>query len=390
MARVTTGLENFLARPIRGAVKARLGLLCNQASVDSRLRHGRRLLAKKFGHRLKALFSPQHGLWGEQQDNMVESPHGRDRELGIPVFSLYSDLRRPTAEMLSGLDILVVDLQEVGCRVYTFLTTLFYCLEEAARHGKKVVVLDRPNPIGGEMEGNLLEPEMKSFVGAFPLPMRHGMTIGELALLFNREERIGCEIEIVPLGSWRRRMHFCETGLPWVPPSPNMPSPDTALVYPGQVLLEGTTLSEGRGTTRPFELCGAPFIDPEVLSAALSPHRLPGAVLRGTYFRPTHQKWAGKVCGGLQIHLTDRLAYRPYRTTLALLREVIRLWPKEFSWKVPPYEYETRRLPIDILSGDPRIREALEAKSRPAALERRWGARLDSFREVAENCLLYR
>jgi uncharacterized protein YbbC (DUF1343 family) len=388
--RVVTGLEGFLASPPRGLAKARLGLLCNQASVDARYRHARDLVARRCGRRLAALFSPQHGIFGEKQDNMVESAHGRDPELGVPVWSLYAEVRRPTEEMLAGIDALVVDLQDVGCRVYTFITTLLFCLEEAARLGKKVVILDRPNPVGGETEGNLLDPAMTSFVGAFPLPMRHGLTLGELARLFNGAGGAGADLEVVPLRGWRRRMLFADTGLPWVPPSPNMPTPDTALVYPGQVLLEGTLLSEGRGTTRPFELCGAPWIEPRPLCAALRRVRLPGAVLREAWFQPTFQKWAGRVCGGLQVHVTDARAFRPYRTTLAILREAIRLWPGREIWRQPPYEYETVRMPFDLLAGDPAIRAGLAAGTPVARLERAWARDLAAFRDRAEACLLYR
>ncbi len=389
MTKVLTGLESFLARPPKWAARGRVGLLCNQASIDSRFRHAAALTAKEYGPRLTALLSPQHGLRGEKQDNMVESPHLIDRSLGIPVYSLYADVRRPTEEMLSKIDILVVDLQEAGCRVYTFITTLLYCLEEAARLGKKIVVLDRPNPIGGAMEGPPLREEMVSFVGAYPIPMRHGLTLGELALFFNGEGGINADLDVIPLRGWKRGMFFNDTGLPWVPPSPNLPTPESTLVYPGQVLLEGTNLSEGRGTTRPFELCGAPFIDPPILLGNLGRMKIPGAVLREAWFEPTHQKWAGELCGGLQIHVTDRRAYRPWRTTLALLREIIRLWPEEFAWKEPPYEYEQRRLPFDILSGDPRIRRRLEEGSPTSETARLGKGRLDSFRRRAENYLIY-
>jgi uncharacterized protein YbbC (DUF1343 family) len=389
VTKVTTGLENFLARAPKWAARGRIGLLCNQASVDSRFRHAACLVAREYGSRLTALLSPQHGLRGEKQDNMVESPHLTDRSLGIPVYSLYADVRRPTEEMLSKIDILVVDLQEAGCRVYTFITTLLYCLEEAARLGKKIVVLDRPNPIGGAMEGPPLREEMISFVGAYPIPMRHGLSLGELALLFNGEARLGADLDIVPLRGWKRAMYFTDTGLPWVPPSPNLPTPDSALVYPGQVLLEGTNISEGRGTTRPFELCGAPYIDPATLLGNLRRMKIPGAVLREAWFEPTHQKWTGDLCGGLQIHVTDRRAFRPWRTTLTLLREVVRLWPEDFAWKEPPYEYERRRLPFDILSGDPRIRNRLEEGRPPAETARLGRNLLDRFRHRAENYFIY-
>lgn len=389
ISRVSTGLEAFLAEPLRSLAKARLGLLCNQASVDSRYRHARDRIAKQAGRRLTALFSPQHGLFGEKQDNMVESAHGRDPALGIPVYSLYGDVRRPTAEMFAGIDALLVDLQDVGCRVYTFITTLRYCLEEAARLGKKVVVLDRSNPIGGATEGNLLDPSLLSFVGAYRLPMRHGLTVGELARFFVGDGGIDADLEVVRLRGWRRRTLFADTGLPWVPPSPNMPTPDTALVYPGQVLIEGTLLSEGRGTTRPFEICGAPWIDPAPLCAALRRRRLPGAVFREAWFQPTFQKWAGQVCGGLQIHVTDPRAYRPYRTTLALLAEIRRLWPDADLWRPPPYEYETERLPIDLLTGDVRIREGLDAGRPVTMMERSWSRELTTFEDRAAAYHLY-
>ena len=339
--RVRTGLEGLLSRPPRWLGKARIGLLCNQASVDFRLRHARRLFAKEFGSGLTALFSPQHGFQGDKQDNMVESPHGRDRELDIPVFSLYGDVRRPTEEMFSGIDVLVVDLQEAGCRVYTFITTLYYCLEEAARLGKKVVVLDRPNPVGGAMEGHILLPEMTSFVGVYPLPLRHGLTMGELASIFNTGADIGADLKVVPMGGWRRSMFFEDTGLPWVPPSPNLPTPDSAVVYPGQVLLEGTNLSEGRGTTRPFELCGSPFIDAVCLSA-----RSPGPVTVSPVWslsaRPfssrQHQKWAGR---GLRRTPASRheeapqLPPRPHNPRAPAGGDSP-VAGEQFAWKRPP------------------------------------------------------
>lgn len=387
--RVRTGLEKFLAKTPGGLKKGRVGLLCNQASVDPALRHARSLLASAFGDRLRALYAPQHGIFGEKQDNMIESAHGRDRDLGIPVYSLYADRRRPTAEMLAPVDVLVVDLQEAGCRVYTFITTLLYCLEEAARYGKKIVVLDRPNPVGSVMEGPFLDEGMISFVGAFPMPLRHGMTMGELALLFNDKGGIGADLEVVPMKGWRRRMAFADTGLPWVPPSPNLPTAESALVYPGQVLLEGTSLSEGRGTTRPFELCGAPWVDPDRLVRALARFRLPGVIFRPVYFEPTFQKWAGKVCGGVHLHVTDPAAYRSCRTSITLLREVIRLWPRRFSWRRPPYEYETKRLPFDILAGDERVRLRLADGRPPGEILALHRGALDRFRRSAEDYFLY-
>ncbi len=259
---VKTGLDVIRADSARELAGHRIGLVVNQASIGSDLVHARHAFSHRFDKRLMALFGPQHGIFGERQDNMVESPHAVDAELDLPVYSLYSETRKPTPRMLDGIDVLVIDLQDVGTRVYTFMHTMAYCMLAARDADIKVVVLDRPNPVGGlAVEGNPLNPDFASFVGLYPIPMRHGMTMGELAHLFNEGYRIGCDLSVIPMEGWQRRMRFHETGLPWVMPSPNLPTLDTALVYPGQVLLEGTNLSEGRGTTRPFELFGAPYID---------------------------------------------------------------------------------------------------------------------------------
>jgi hypothetical protein len=331
-ARVVTGLEAYLAHPPRPLAKARLGLLCNQASVDTRLRHARDLVAKSAGRRLAALFSPQHGIFGEKQDNMVESPHGRDPVLGIPVFSLYADVRRPTGQMLAGVDALLVDLQDVGCRVYTFITTLRYCLEEASKLGKKVVVLDRPNPIGGAVEGNLLDAGMVSFVGAHRLPIRHGLTPGELARLFVADAGIDVDLDVVPLRGWRRRPLFADTACR-VPPSPNMPTP-AALVYPGRSCLR--TLPRRRAP-RPFE--PAARLDrarARVQRAAPAP--APGALSRGLV-QPTSRMRAGSAADSRSVPR----AYRPYRTTLTILAEILGCGP---ATSAPANgEYETTRLP---------------------------------------------
>ncbi|OIP63842.1 MAG: DUF1343 domain-containing protein [Nitrospirae bacterium CG_4_9_14_3_um_filter_53_35] len=387
---VHTGLQQIKSNPPGFLKKNRIGLLVNPASVDSGLVHSRVIFGELCGRNLKALFAPQHGIFGEKQDNMMESPDSVDRELGIPVFSLYSDTRKPTPEMMNEMDILVIDLQNVGTRVYTFIYTMAYCLQAAGETGRKVVVLDRPNPIGGlEVEGNLLKPEFASFVGMFSLPMRHGMTIGELAQFFNREMGIGCDLTVVPMLGWRRGTFFQDTGLPWVIPSPNLPTPDTALVYPGQVLLEGTNISEGRGTTRPFECFGAPYIEVKDLGRKLQKYALPGLIFREHHFLPTFNKWNGKMCHGFQIHVTDRNAFRPYRTTLAILQSVISLYPGEFQWRKPPYEYEEKRLPIDILTGDDAIRRDLEGMKPLAEIEEGWRQDLDSFKARREQYLLY-
>ncbi len=390
MGKVQLGIEKLLTSPPCWLGEKRIGLLTNQASVDSTLNNTVDLLVQSYPKTIKALFGPQHGFRGEKQDNMVESRDFIHPRFNLPVFSLYGTSRVPTKEMLELIDILVIDLQDIGTRVYTFITTLAYCLRAAQEHGKKVVVLDRPNPIGGTaVEGNLLKEQLRSFVGVYPLPMRHGLTIGEAAGIFNTQHRIGCDLEVIPMEGWKRTMYFQETGLHWIPPSPNMPSFTTALVYPGQVILEGTNLSEGRGTTTPFEILGAPFIDPFRLHYNLAGKDLPGIHLREVFFQPTFHKWQGEVCGGLQIHITDPDSYKPYVTSLTIIQEIHSLYPRDFSWRNPPYEYEEEKMPIDLISGDDSIREAIEQGRDVNQLEASWKEELDQFREMAKHHFLY-
>ena len=389
---VTIGLENLLAVSSEELKLdgQRLGLLSNQASTDRNLVHTRELLQQRFGSSLTCLFSPQHGFFCEKQDNMIESGHETDRLTGLPLFSLYGESRRPSRAMLDHLDVLLIDLVDVGTRVYTFLYTMAYCLEAAAEYGKRVVVLDRPNPVGGiAVEGNILEPEWASFVGLYPLPMRHGLTFGELALLLNQEYNIGADLQVVPMQGWKRSMLFRETGFPWVFPSPNMPTPETALVYPGQVIWEGTNISEGRGTTLPFELVGAPFWEQEPIIRALEQTELPGCLLRPLLFEPTSGKWAGKGCVGFQLHVTDGAVFLPYRTSLALLQVVMKLYPEGFSYKEPPYEYEYERLPMDLILGDKEVRQALEDGLPIKEIEAGWQEGLREFLEIRKKYLLY-
>lgn len=384
------GLEVHVNDTSNSFAGKRIGYLSNQASTGRSLVHGRILLQRKFGDRLTCLFSPQHGFFSEKQDNMIESEHSVDQVTGLPIFSLYGEHRRPTAEMFDRLDVLLIDLVDVGTRVYTFLYTMAYCLEMAAALGKRVVVLDRPNPLGGEkIEGNILRDDCRSFVGLYPIPMRHGLTFGELALLINTEFGIGARLEVVELQGWRRDMGFRETGFPWVAPSPNMPTPETALVYPGQVIWEGTNVSEGRGTTLPFEFVGAPYWRHEQMLRQVGETDLPGCFLRPVVFQPTSGKWAGESCCGFQIHVTDRATYLPYRTSLALLQAAMLLYPGEFRYKEPPYEYEFKRLPMDLILGSAEVRRQLESGRPVQRIEEQWQAELQAFDRLRQKYFLY-
>ncbi len=387
---VKIGLETFLDDPPPSVVGKRIGYLSNQASTVRALVHGRVLLQKKFGRKLTCLFSPQHGFFSEKQDNMIESDHILDPVTGLPIFSLYGEHRRPTPEMFDRLDVLLIDLCDVGTRVYTFLYTMAYCLELAAELGKEVIVLDRPNPLGGErIEGNLLHPDCSSFVGLYPLPMRHGLTFGELAIFVNNEFELWAEVTVTKMQGWRRDMFFRDTGFPWIAPSPNMPTPETALVYPGQVIWEGTNVSEGRGTALPFEFVGAPFWRHEAIFEQLEKSELPGCFFRPIIFQPTSGKWAGESCHGFQIHVTDPLNYLPYRTSLALLQATMHLYPESFRYKEPPYEYEFERLPLDLILGDRTVREQLMQGQEILAMEADWQQELRAFDEARRNYFLY-
>ena len=390
MATVQTGLECFLKSPPKWAANARLGLVCNPASVDRRFNHARWLIEQRFPNKLTALYSPQHGFFAEKQDNMIESADGVDPVLNLPIYSLYGKTRVPTEAMLDPVDVLLFDLQDVGTRVYTFIYTLSYCLEAAKALHKKVVVLDRPNPIGGQtIEGNCLNPNYRSFVGRYALPMRHALTIGELARLFNEHFEIGCDLDVIPMRGWQRSMVFEQTGLPWVAPSPNLPSPVSAMVYPGQVLWEGTNVSEGRGTTLPFELFGAPYLEPAKIVATVDKESIPGIILRPVIFEPTANKWQEQPCRGFQIHITHPNQYRPYETSLRLLQAVILHHKEAFEWKQPPYEYETRKLPIDLIIGDRNIRQRLEKMEPIDSLTESWQSALDEFKKISRRFHLY-
>lgn len=338
-----------------------IGYLCHSASVSEQLEHGASVLKRLFGKRLKALFAPQHGLATDAQDNMIESPHFFHRHFQAPVYSLYSETRVPTPEMLAEIGHLIIDLQDNGARVYTYIWTMVLAMEACGRAGIPITILDRPNPMGGRrVEGNISEPEFRSIIGWFPLPMRHGMTAGEIALYAQKHWGIGCELQVVAMQGWRRDMPFPATGLPWVLPSPNFPSLDTAGVYPGTVLFEGTSLSEGRGTTRPFELIGHPQLDAygfaERCHDSMETAGIKGCRLRPATFVPTFDKFAGQACNGFQLHITDPAAFRPWFAGQWLLRELYREMGEHFAWRQPPFEYVYDKLPIDLLNGSDKPR----------------------------------
>ena len=391
MTKVLSGLENLIAKPHQWISNERIGLLCNPASIDRHLNHTRRLVDQTLPEQLKALYSPQHGFFAEKQDNMIESEDIIDPVLQIPVFSLYGQTRIPEARMFEPIDVLLVDLQDVGTRVYTFIYTLSYCLEAARDHNIRVVILDRPNPINGiTVEGNCLAPDCVSFVGRYPIPMRHGLTVGEIGILFNDYFGIGCDLEVIPMGGWKRNMWFGDTGLPWVAPSPNLPTPVSTLVYPGQVLWEGTNVSEGRGTTQPFELVGAPFMDVQKILATLEKANIPGVVFRPAVFEPASNKWQQTACNGFQIHVADPQRYQPYVTTLHLLQAVILHHREQFEWKTPPYEYEFERMPIDLIIGDHTIRKRLEKLEPLDEIEASWQEELSQFKKISRKFHLYK
>jgi uncharacterized protein YbbC (DUF1343 family) len=342
------------------------------------------------GVNLTALFGPQHGIRGDVQDNMIETPHTVDRDTGLPVYSLYSETREPTEEMLREVDVLVCDLPDVGCRIYTFVYTIANCMRVAKSLGKRVVVCDRPNPIGGRtVEGNLLEAGFESFVGPFPLPTRHGMTVGELARMFNEHWGIGCDLEVVPMEGWTRELWYDETDVPWVMPSPNIPTLDSATVFPGTVHLEGTQMSEGRGTTRPFELVGAPYVEASEFARRLDAFDLPGVRFRATNFQPTFQKHARVTCGGVQIHVLDRHEFKPVISGLAVLKTSFDIYREHFRWKEPPYEYVFDKNPFDVISGTDALRKALERGDSIEEVESSWKEGLERFSLEREPFLLY-
>jgi uncharacterized protein YbbC (DUF1343 family) len=387
---IKLGLETLLEDQSEKLRAARVGLICNQASVNHELRHAADLFHDHAGVKLQSLFGPQHGIRGDVQDNMIETEHTIDRETGLPIHSLYSETREPTEAMLEDLDVLVFDMQDVGCRIYTFAYTMANCMSAARKFGKKVIVCDRPNPINGvQVAGNVLEPEQASFVGQFPIPTRHGMTLGELARMFNEHFEINCDLEVINMEGWEREYWHDQTDAPWVMPSPNIPTLDSATVFPGAVHFEGTQLSEGRGTTKPFELVGAPYVAAEEYARSLNAMDLPGVFFRSCIFRPTFQKHAGISCGGVQVHVIDRNEFEPVVTGIAMVKVAYDLYRSDFRWKEPPYEYVYDRNPFDVIAGTSSIREAIERGDAIAEMEKGWTSAFASFMKVREQYLLY-
>lgn len=361
---IQSGIEVLKKDPPPYLKDKKIGLLCNQASIDSSYNYSWQIINSLYTSSLKAIFSPQHGFFAQKQDNMKENSDIMLDELKIPVYSLYSNTRMPEKKQLDNIDCLVVDIQDVGCRVYTFIWTIYLCMKACNELGKSMVMLDRPNPINGEqIEGTILDTQYASFVGMLPIPMRHGMTVGELALYFKFLTKLdNLDLKIIKMQGWKRNMYFDDTGLPWVFPSPNMPNLNTAIVYPGQVIFEGANISEGRGTTLPFELFGAPFIDCNLISGEIEKiPELSGIILRRQDFEPTFNKFHGELCSGFQIHVTDRNKYNSFLTSLYLLHLIKKFHSQDFSWKQPPYEYEFNKLPIEIILADKGLFEMMDS-----------------------------
>lgn len=393
---VKTGLDRLVASEFSALQGLRVGLLAHQPSVDGRLRHVVPVM-QAAGVKLEALFGPEHGLDGAAQDMEIvaDGATAMDRRTGARLYSLYGateDSLRPTRAMFEGLDVLVVDLQDVGARYYTYAATMGFAMQTAAQVGLRVMVLDRPNPLGGlesHIEGPSIDEGYFSFVGAFRMPMRHGLTIGEYARWVRSQESLDVDLEVVEMEGWSRDMDFEATGLPWVMPSPNMPTNDAAWIYPGQCLLEGTNLSEGRGTTRPFELCGAPWLEGESWAQAIAQEMGPGFVLRPTGMKPMFQKHAGQTCGAIQIHTVDRWVARSVRLTLALLRSARLQAPDDFAWRTDAYEYVTDRLAIDLLFGSTRPRQMLEEGATIEDIVQSFDGDEAAFREARRDALIY-
>jgi uncharacterized protein YbbC (DUF1343 family) len=395
---VQTGLDRLVQDGFRTLRGLRVGLICNPTSINRNFEHLVDLVAARADLNLVRLFGPEHGVRGAAQDMIAVDGSSRDPRTGLPVTSLYGhDLESltPRETDLEGLDALVFDVQDVGTRYYTYLWTMALAMVAAGRKGLLFVVLDRPNPLGGVLvEGPTIAPGFESFVGLHPLPVRHGMTAGEVAGWLVGERGVAVDLRVVEMQGWRREMTFeawnTAGGLPWVPPSPNMPSLDTALVYPGQCLLEGTEISEGRGTTRPFEIFGAPFVDPYALNQRLQTEGLPGVRFRPLYFTPTFHKFAGQSCGGLMLHVVEPHAFRAFETGVAIVQAIHDLWPKQFAFRQKAYEFVADIPAFDLLCGGDGIRRGLLAGRPLSALRGDWQPQATAFEGVRRRYLRYR
>jgi uncharacterized protein YbbC (DUF1343 family) len=389
---VQTGLEIILAKFPAELKKKRIGLLCHAPSITPDFRHITELFYTRRDCTLSAIFGPQHGLYGETQDNMIEwSGQQLHPRYKIPVFSLYGEHRKPTARMLDEIDALVVDLQDVGARLYTYVWTVKLCMEACAAESIPVWILDRPNPVAGlDFDGPVLKREFFTFVGGASIPLCHRMTIGEIARWIQETELPDCNLRVIGMQNWKRSMMYNNTGLPWVIPSPNMPTLQTAIVYPGMVLFEALNVSEGRGTTIPFELFGSPFIKPYTLLKNIEIRNISGCIFRMHNFIPTFNKYIGETCYGLQLHITDLKNFRPVATAVEIIDAIISTsGPGAVRFNDPPYEYEYNLMPFDILSGDDLLRKVL-SEGKPVSLEiARWREEIESFRKEFSKISLY-
>lgn len=384
--KVKTGIDVLQEEGFSRFAKKRLGLIINPSSVNRNLENILVVFLKN-NVKVTTLFGPEHGILGELQDQ-EKYVVSKNNKIGLPIYSLYGNQLAPTQKMLKNVDILVFDIQDVGARYYTFIWTMVLAMKKIAQYEKKFVVLDRPNPINGfTIEGPILKKGYESFVGLYPIPVRHGMTAGELALMLNKEFNINAELEIVTMKGWKRKQWFDMTGLIWVPPSPNMPTLNTATVYPGMCLLEGTNISEGRGTTKPFEYFGAPWLEQELVLNELQ--QLPGCKLRPIYFKPLWNKYSGEICKGFQLHITDRDRFKPVITALEIILVIKKIHPDKFMWKKPPYEFEEKFLPFDILIGNPDIRKLIDDQASIKDIEKIYNSGLDIFKKTREKYLQY-
>ncbi len=386
--KVLTGLDRLIDEKFSSLKGQRVALLCHAASVASDLRHITQV-CQDLEVNVVQCFGPEHGIWADAQDMIAVGEMTREQLTGAPVRSLYGADEASLSPKLTdfnGVDVLLIDLQDVGARYYTYIYTATLAAKVAAQAGVRVVILDRPNPIGGAVEGGLTGVDWLSFVGMWPLPTRHGLTIGEVVCLLNEREGFNAEIEVIEMTGWTRSMYYDDTGLPWVQPSPNMPTLDTAIVYPGMCLIEGTTMSEGRGTTRPFELNGADYINPFEFAGALNAIELPGIKFRPVYFQPTFHKYGGQSIGGVALHVSDRQQLQPLRMGLHFTATARRLYGDQFAWRTEVYEFVKDRLAIDLLFGGPEARELIDSKASPNAIDdlwRSWQPETRAFSEFA-------